>query len=96
MAFLVDTADAKVVARDRVEKRSFWASGGVMHFGEQTRIVHELHVMWPVDASGGEVPPLTWSYGGETYDFETGESGIGYENQLGVYTAVYVIKDVWA
>jgi hypothetical protein len=93
--FLVAEADAKVVATARAEVENFWSEGGVMHFGERRRIVYELRVMWPIDNTGGEVPPLTWSYGGDTYDFETGDPGQGYEDLSSVYTAIYKLPTAW-
>lgn len=99
MAFLVDVSTgAKVVGpKTRVEETNIqFHTGGSLGFVTLHRTVYELQVMWAVDASGGESIPATWSHGGETYDLETADPGIGYDDLNGVCTAIYTRKGEWA
>ena len=100
MAFLVTdiVTGAKVVGpKTRVEETNIqFTAPGALGFVTMHRTVYELIVMWPIDATGGEAVPATWSVGGDTYTLETTDPGIGYDNRLGILTAVYNLVGDWA
>lgn len=88
--------DPRVLAHSYKATRAFWVEDGVIHVGLQSREVYWIEVIWPIDASGGESPPMTWTYGSRTYSFKTGDPDIGYAKLNGTYRAIYEETDPWA
>lgn len=63
----------------------------VWEFVDVMETVKEIKVQWVIDNAGGESPPLTYDFGGETYDIETAGPELSYWDYHGLYTAIYTL-----
>jgi hypothetical protein len=59
------------------------------------RTNYQVRVTWPIDATGSESPPATWTVGADTYTLLSGATDRGYGRKTGHYTAIYRKEGTW-
>jgi hypothetical protein len=73
-----------------VETKYGWGPGLIWLPKERTNYTYR--VTWPIDNTGGEAPPSTWTVGAATYRLRSAGPERAYGKATGLYTAVYWLK----